>query len=353
MSGCVHGGARDDELRALGVDPARLLDVSVNTNPYGPCPAVVAAVADARFDRYPDPTARATCEVIAAHLDVAADTVALGNGAADLLWTLARVLAPGGRPALLVEPTFGELRAALSAQRSQAVEWRATADAAFAIDLDAVGAAARAHQAGLIYLCTPNTPTGAAVPATDLATWAAAHPDVRVIVDQSFLSLSERAADATVAMPANVIRVRSLTKDHAIPGVRVGYLLAAPAVVAAVEAHRPAWTTGAHAQAAARAACSADADAFVADSRRRVLADRAALDDDLRRLGLAPVPSATCFALVAVADPAGLRRRLLVRHHVMIRDCASFGLPGYVRLAARPAGDRARLVAALEEELAR
>lgn len=349
MNPRVHGGADPAELRRLGLDPARVLDLSVNTNPYGPCPEVLAAIAAAPVDRYPDPSGRDTREAMAAALDVAPDAIALGNGAADLLWTLARALPRGDRPALIVEPTFSELRAALAAAGAPAIEWRARPEDDFAIDLDAIAAAARASRAALVYLCTPNTPTGVTAPAPAIAAWAAALGDVHVILDQSFLSLSDRAGDAAVAMPPNVTRVRSLTKDHAIPGVRVGYLLAAPVITARVEAHRPAWTTGGHALAAARAACAAID--FVADSRRRVLADRARLDASLRRLGLAPVPSSTGFVLVPVGDAAALRHRLLTCRHVLVRDCASFGLPGFVRIAARPPGDQARLVAALEEEL--
>jgi histidinol-phosphate/aromatic aminotransferase/cobyric acid decarboxylase-like protein len=347
----VHGGPRDEELSALGIDRARLLDVSVNINPYGPSPDVIAAIARAAVERYPDPTARAARVALAAHLGTTPDAVALGNGAADLLWTLARALPRG--PALVVEPTFGELRAALAAAGAPVAEIRARPDDGFAIDLAAIAAAARAARATLVYLCTPNTPTGATAGAAAIAAWAADLRDTRVILDQSFLSLSARAADAAVAMPPNVIRVRSLTKDHAIPGVRVGYLLASPDVVAAVEAHRPAWTTGAHAQAAAIAAATAGADRFVAACRDRILADRAALDEDLRALGLAPVPSTTGFSLVAVPGAAAaLRHRMLVEHHVLVRDCASFGLPGHLRLAARPAADRTRLIAALGRELA-
>ena len=347
----VHGGVDGAELAALGVDPARVLDVSVNTNPYGPCAAMRDAIAAAAIDRYPDPTARAARVALAAAAGVTADEIALGNGAAELLWTLARVLPRGDGPALVVEPTFAEARAALEAAGAPIVAWHASRHARFAIDLPAIAALARARRAAIVYLCTPNTPTGAIVPAAAVAEWASALAPAHVLLDQSFLSLSARAADAAVAMPPNVIRVRSLTKDHGIPGVRVGYALAARDVITRVEAARPAWTTGAHAQAAAIASARDDARAFVAASARCLLADRAALDAALVALGLAPVPSSTVFTLVPVADAAALRRRLLLRHHVLVRDCASFGLPGFLRLAARPAPDRDRVVAALVQEL--
>lgn len=340
----VHGGIDGAELAALGVAATRVVDFSVNTNPYGPCPAVRDAIAAATIERYPDPTARRARAAIAAMAGAAVDEIALGNGAAELLWTLVRALPH--EPAVIVEPTFAEPRAALEAAGATIVAWHAH----FAIDLRVVAAVVRAHRARLLYLCTPNTPTGAIVPAGDVAELATAIPATTIILDQSFLSLSERARDAGVAMPPNVVRVRSLTKDHGIPGVRVGYVIAAPPVIARIEAHLPAWTTGAHAQAAAIAA--AGAGVFVADSARRLLADRAALDDALADLGLRPVPSSTVFTLVPIRDAAALRRRLLVRHHVLVRDCASFGLPDHIRVAARPAADRAHLIAALAEELA-
>lgn len=342
----VHGGIDGAELASLGVAPARVVDFSVNTNPYGPCPAVRDAIAEATVDRYPDPTARPARAAVAAMAGVSVDDVALGNGAAELLWTLVRALPH--EPAVIVEPTFGEPRAALEAAGATIVAWHAR----FAIDLRVVAAVVRSHRARLLYLCTPNTPTGANVPAAEVAELATALPGTTIVLDQSFLSLSERTGDAAVPMPPNVVRVRSLTKDHGIPGVRVGYAIAAPHVIARIDAHRPAWTTGAHAQAAAIAASMPAATAFVADSARRLLADRAALDVALAELGLTPVPSSTVFTLVPIRDAATLRRRLLVRHHILVRDCASFGLPDHVRIAARPAPDRAHLIAALAEELA-
>jgi histidinol-phosphate aminotransferase len=344
----VHGGPQDSELRALNIDPKALLDFSVNTNPYGPCPAMVEAVRAAPIDRYPDPTARATREVMARALDVSPDEIAVGNGAAELLWTLARALVRPGTKVLMVEPTFCEFRAAAAAAGADITEWRATPEHSFAIDLDAVAARVLAEKSEIVYLCTPNTPTGAGLPATDVARWAEANPQCVVVLDQSFLSLSERFADAAVAMPPNVVRIRSLTKDHAIPGVRIGYLIAQRALVERVEEQRPAWMTSAMAQAAAVTACSEQA--FVDDSRRKILADRDQLAAEITRLGFATVPSTAGFFLVHAGRASELRQRLLVRHHILVRDCASFGLPAYIRLASRPLADRTRLVNALAEE---
>ena len=348
-AGRLHGGISAGELRALG-GAGDVLDLSASCNRYGPCPAVVEAIRAAPIDRYPDPTATGAREALAAALDTAPDRIALGNGAAELLWTLAGALVRPGSGVVIVEPTFGELRAAVDHAGGRVHEWRARPDDGFAIDLDAVGRLIRDRRAAVAYLCAPNTPAGTAIPAGAVRELAAALPDTAVILDQSFLSLSERFADAAIAQPDNVTCVRSLTKDLGIPGVRIGYAIAPPPLIARIERGRAAWTTSAAAQAAAIAACAAGE--FVAASRARGLADRAQLAAALAGLGLAPAPSTTGFLAVRTGDAHRLRHRLLAHHRIAVRDCASFGLPDHVRIAAPPPGDRARLVAALARELA-
>jgi len=347
----IHGGLRRGELRALGIAADAVLDFSVSCNPYGPCAAMREAIHAAPIDRYPDPAATEAREAIAAMAGTTADRIALGNGAAELLWALAALAVRPGDPVVVVEPAFGELAAAVAHAGAAIHAWRARPDDGFAVDLDAVGRTIAGCHARLAYLCAPGTPSGAAVPIAGVHALAAAHPATTILLDQSFLSLSERFADAAAALPANVVCIRSLTKDHAIPGVRLGYAIAEPWVVAQIEHGRAAWTTGAAAQAAAIAAPALTG--FVAESRVRLLAERAELAALLRALGLAPAPSSTGFLVVRTGNATALRDRLLVHHHVLVRDCTSFGLPDHIRLAARSAADRDRLAAALHRELAR
>jgi histidinol-phosphate/aromatic aminotransferase/cobyric acid decarboxylase-like protein len=347
----AHGGPIAEELQQLGFAGGDVLDFSVNVNPYGPAPAMLDAIRAARVDLYPDPTAFEARAALAVACGTTAERIALGNGGADLLWTLARVLLEPGDSVMIVEPTFSEFRAAVVMAGGRTVEWRASPERAFAVDLDAVAASARACGATALYLCTPNNPTGVSVVGSDVISLAEMLPKVTLVLDQAFLSLSDDHADAALEMSSNVIRVRSLTKEHAIPGVRVGYLIATPSIAAAIEASRPAWSTSAAAQAAAVASCRLSS--FVCESRDRMLADRRALLAGLREIGLAPLPTAAAFCIVPVSDAPRLRRSLLSRDRILVRDCASFGMPGHARLAARPAADCARLLAALQEELRR
>jgi len=345
----VHGGAHDADLRVIGASARDILDFSANINPYGPCAAVVEAVRAAALDRYPDPTGSSVREIMAPILGVPADWIILGNGAAELLWTLARALLTPGATALVVEPTFCEFRVACAAAQINVVEWRADQRDAFALDLQEVRRRAYAHHAQVVYLCSPNTPTATAVDAVQIAHWAESSPQLIAVLDQSFLSLSARFEDSSVRMPPNVVCVRSLTKDHAIPGLRLGYAIATPAIATRMEQHRPAWTTSALAQAAAVAICSQAS--FIDESRRRLLDDRERLRCNLRHLGLEAFESETTFFLVRVTQGAELKRRLLANHRVLVRDCSSFGLPEFIRIAARPKPDCDRLIFALGEEL--
>jgi len=345
----THGGLHDAELSALQLAPADVLDFSVSCNPYGPHPEVLRAIRDADATRYPDPHALPARRALGQALELDGARIALGNGACDLLWTLARQLVRPGERVVIAEPAFCEFRTAAERAGARIVCVRAEPDADFALDLPAALAVARASRARVLYLCTPSTPAGAALPARDLVTAAREHPALTFVVDQSFLALSERFSDAQVELPDGVIAVRSLTKEHAIPGVRVGYLLAAASQVRELDAHRPAWPVSAHAQAAVIATCRTGP--FVAESRARLLEDRRRLAARLRELGLDPVPSTTCYLLARVGRAAELRARLLARHGILVRDCSSFGLPEHIRVGARPLADCERLLAALRQEL--
>lgn len=343
-----HGGPSEAELRTFQLTPDAVLDFSSSTNPYGPNPAVLRALQGAILTRYPDSSALRAREALGARARVGANEVVLGNGAAELLWSLARCLLRPGERALIAGPTFSEFPAAALAQGASVGEIRGRAETGFAIDLEALSEHARAEGARVLYLCSPNTPTGSVVAAEWLADWARQHPELWIVLDQSFLSLSENWADAELQLPANVIAVRSLTKDHGIPGVRVGYLLGTAELCRAVEAARPAWSTSAFAQAAALACASSDD--FLPTSRERLLDDRRQLEHALGSLGIEFLPSRANFLVARVPQIARLRARLLSHHGILVRDCSSFGLPGFMRLGARPAADRERLLGALGAE---
>ncbi|HEX5657706.1 MAG TPA: histidinol-phosphate transaminase [Polyangiales bacterium] len=318
----VHGGS----------DDPRLVDFSVNLNPYGPCEPVLAAARAAELAHYPDAAARQPRAAWAEALACDPSELAVGHGAADLLWAIARAFLRPGARALIAEPTFSEFRIAAAATGAEVVRVGAT----LKLQLDAL------HEADALYLCSPNNPTGEYVEPARIAALARALPRTAIVLDQSFLGMSAHARDARAALPANVIRVRSLTKEFACPGLRIGLCRAQPAWIERIERQRPTWATSSPALAALTA--SAREGEFVRRSFERMRADRDAIAALLTARGYRVHASETTYQLVEVDDAAAFTAKLRA-HGVLVRDCTSFGLPGHVRVAALPS---AALAAALD-----
>jgi histidinol-phosphate/aromatic aminotransferase/cobyric acid decarboxylase-like protein len=341
----VHGGLDPRELARLGIERAAVLDLSVNINPWGPHPEVLRAARAADLAVYPPLTAAEAVRAVARQCALPEEHVLIGHGSTELLWAAVGALC-GERPLLVARPTFSEpeLAARALGLRVVALEQR------FGLDLAALSRALDAHDVGAAYLCQPNNPDGSALPARELAAFFAAHPARSFLLDQAFLSLSERHAEAEQRFGDNVLVIRSLTKDHALPGLRIGYAFGAPELVARVAARRPSWMVSAPAQAAI-VACCAHAG-YVDEVRERLLRQRRALSSACRARGLWVSDSVTHFVLLRVGDADGLRERLLRRHAIAVRSASSFGLPEHIRVAACDDAGCSQLMAALDRELA-
>lgn len=343
----LHGGLSDRERRVLRarLGPwVEVEDLSVNINPFGPPKRVETAIRRCALSSYPDTTAEEARSAYGDRLGVLPESIVFGNGATELLWTLARHLVDPTRPALIVEPTFSEYARATEAFGGRVVEHR-SASPEFAHDVDAIVRDATRIGAASVYVCRPNNPTGTVLPFEDLLRLAHGVGGLTVVLDESFLSLSDAAHDEFRELPDNVVRLRSLTKDFGIPGIRVGYLIASAALADSLERFRPPWTTSSPAQAAALAAL--EEDKFLGESRKLLLEGRDELVAILSDFGRPTTATATFFALAEVGSGAAFREALL-GHGIVVRDGASFGLPGHVRIAAGTPRGRTRLRRALE-----
>lgn len=347
----VHGGLDVAELSALGLDPAAVLDLSVNVNPWGPHPAVVAAIQRASLSRYPQPSAAGARAALARVAAVAPEQVLVGHGSTELIWSAVSMLASDPRPLLVAGPTFSEPVLAARAYGVPWIELRSAAQTDFTLDLSKLARAIEQHDAQAVYLCQPNNPDGGCLPASQLRELCEAYRTCTFLIDQAFLSLSTRHADAALRFPANALLVRSLTKEHALPGLRVGYALGSAELIARIDARRPSWMVSGLAEAAIIEACAQQA--YVAQVRAFLLEGRGALQAACRELGLHVSPSTTSYFVMRVGDADSLRARLLARHAIAVRSCSSFGLPEHLRVAACGPEQRRQLIAALRAELGR
>lgn len=347
LSPVPHGGIGDAELARHGLARAEIVDFSVNANPLGPSPAAVAAASAAAWDRYPDDAAAELRDALAARDGVLPEEVVVGNGSAELIWLLALAFLDPGDAALIVGPTFGEYARAAGIAGAAVHELRADPVYGFAVDIAAVMQTAEQADARAIFLCNPNNPTGTLLPADALDALAEGLRGRLLAVDEAYRQfVDEPPATTGLLGRGNVVLFRSLTKDYALPGLRLGYALAAAPIRRALDAARPPWSVNAVAQAAGLAAL-ADED-HLALARDEVRRARVSLTEALAELGLRVIPPAANFVLVEVGDGAAVRAALL-RRGLVVRDCASFGLPAQIRIGLRPVAECARLVAALTE----
>ena len=293
-----HGGDGPLVAAALGLDPGAVLDLSASLNPVAPDAGEVVGKHLDEVGRYPD-CARATA-ALAEPMAVEPGRLLLTNGGAEAIALLASEAGPGW----VEEPDFSLYRRHLARVEPGAPRWRSN----------------------------PNNPTG-----------LLAGPDARAAVwDEAFYPLATGTWTRGGAERGAVV-VGSLTKLFACPGLRLGYVVAPDeALVERLSGRQPRWAVSG---LAAGALPDLLEGADLAGWARAVASLRAELVDLLAHHGLNPQPSRANFVLVAGAG--GLRDRLLP-HGVVVRDCASFGLPGSARVAVPGADGLARLAAALE-----
>lgn len=342
----VHGALDFGELQQMGLDPDEVLDFSANTNPYGASPAVCAALASAALDRYPDREALALRAALAESLDVPARRIIAGNGASELIWLAALAFVRPGEAVLVVGPTYGEYARAARLMGGCVITWQARAEDDFAPDEGAIARELERLRPRVVFVCNPNNPTGAVLAPDALAILARRHPATLFVVDEAYQPLAPGLESALDSAAENVLVLRSMTKDFGLAGLRLGYAIGPEPLIEPLRRVQPPWSVNALAQAAGVAALR---DTSHRERSLELLGRaKAALVAGLTRLGLPTVPSAVLFFLVRVGDGAAFRRALLVRG-VLVRDCASFGLPAYVRIAARRPEENERLLAAIRE----
>jgi histidinol-phosphate aminotransferase len=341
-----HGGHHS------ALPPGDLLDFSANINPFGPSPRIWQAMQAVDIARHPEPRAAPLRRALAAQHGIDPAALLVGNGAADLIYQLATAYVRPGDRVLIVAPTFGEYAAAAAMMGAQVVEHRLAPASGFALDVAALAQQAQHLQPRLLFLCNPNNPTGSYQPYEAVAHLLRACPDTLLVLDEAFVNfVAAPWQAASLLAHNNLLILRSMTKDYALTGLRLGYVIAAPEIIAALEKVQPPWSVNALAQAAGLAALQDAAHL------RRTLAALAqakhTLASRLHALQLPPLPSAAHFWLLPVPDAAAWQAALLERR-ILVRDCTSFGLPRHIRIAARREEDNCQLLEALavcKEEL--
>jgi histidinol-phosphate aminotransferase len=335
--------------REYGLDPANIAKLASNENPFGPSPKAIAAgaVALKSAQLYPDGGCHELRQKIAAQRGVSPESILVGNGSNEIIELLGHAfLRPGlevvmGAQAFIVYKLVTKLFGATPVEVPMSN---------FGHDLDAMLAAVT-ERTRLLFVASPNNPTGIANAGADLLKLAEGLPEhVILCLDEAYAEYLEQAPDLSAAIHAGrkVVCMRTFSKIYGLGGLRVGYAYGDPELIALLHRVRQPFNVNAVAQAAATAAL--DDLEFVEMCRRENEAGRKVLCEGLTALGFESVGGAANFVLSRVGDGVAVFEALQ-RRGLIVRPLAPYGMPEYVRITIGRADENERLLSTLSELL--
>ncbi|MES4891925.1 Rv2231c family pyridoxal phosphate-dependent protein CobC [Streptomyces sp. NPDC096012] len=314
-------------------DGAALVDLAVNVRADTPPPWLREKIAASLPSLAAYPDGRDARAAVAARHGLPVERVLLTAGAAEAFVLLARALRV--RRPVVVHPQFTEPEAALRDAGHTVERVLLREEDGFRLDPAAVP-----QDADLVVIGNPTNPTSVLHPAGVIA--ALARPGRVLVVDEAFMDAvpGEREALAGRTDVPGLVVLRSLTKTWGLAGLRIGYVLAAPGIVASLERAQPLWPVSTPALAAAEACVAPRALAEAGHAAHRIAADRAHLVAGLAAFAPRGVrvvePAQGPFVLVRMPDAAAVRRRLRALGHAVRRGDTFPGLGAeWVRIAVR------------------
>lgn len=344
----VPGKPIEEVQRELGV--TEIVKLASNENPLGTSPRALDAMRGtlAELHRYPDGGGYALRRAIAARHDVAIDQIILGNGSCEILEMLARAYLADGDEAVISQQSFVMYELAINQVNGRPLAVPTLPDRRH--DLDGMAAAVR-ERTKLVYIANPCNPTGTYNTREELDRLLEAVPDrVLVVLDQAYHEYVDRLdyPDGLDDLKAghNVIVLRTFSKIYGLAGIRIGYGIASPEVIATVNRVRSPFNTSSVAQAAALGALKDDE--WAESSRRHNLAELGFLESELGRRGIRFTSSVTNFVLIEFDRDV---RELFLDFQklgVIIRPVGGPGLTNCARVSVGTRGENEKFLAALD-----
>ena len=336
-----------------GLRPEDILRFDLNTSPWEP-PFLAAALAgpfDPPVNEYPDSWYADLTAAAADYIGVNTHEVVVGAGADEVLDLVAKAYLPAGSSALVPIPTYSMYGVLTTHRQAKIVAVpRLSRGDGYALDVRAV--AAKLADVKVVWLCSPNNPTGSAEPAGAVQAVLEAAAKLKaaplVVVDEAYFEFSNESVVALRESYDNLLVVRTTSKAFALAGVRVGFGVGSRPVIERLERVRP---PGSISTISAHVATTALSNPeYARDNARRLSAERDWLSERLAERGWDPAPSICNFVLVRFADhdAAEYATDVLLRAGIVPR---TFGpanpLRGHLRFTVRSRTENERLLAAI------
>ncbi|MBI4432486.1 MAG: histidinol-phosphate transaminase [Candidatus Omnitrophica bacterium] len=331
------------------------IKLASNENALGPSPKAVAAGRRALkgVHRYPDGGCFYLRRKLARFLKVAPKTLVFGNGSDEILVMATRAFAGPDDEVLIADPTFLIYEIAATVERARVIK---VPMRSFRYDLEAM----RRRLSGrtkVVFIANPDNPVGTYIPEKELVAFLKAVPAGAIVVlDEAYYEFAKDSAGYPDSLKLlknykNLIVTRTFSKAYGLSGLRVGYGVADPSVIAALNKVREPFNVNLVAQAAALAAL--DDKAHLRRTLRAVADGRKFLSRELKRLGFEVVDTVTNFMLVRVKRDAKDVYEKLLRKGVIVRSMAAWGLGDFIRVTIGKPAENRKFIKALTEVVSR
>ncbi len=339
----------DQVARELGLDPAGIVKLASNENPFGPSPKAVAAAEQAlrEANLYPDGGYYALRQKLAQKLGLGMDQFIIGDGSNEIIELLGHAFLAPGTECVMHQASFVVYKLVTLLFGATPVEVPLVD---MRQDLTAL-LAAITPRTRLVFLASPANPTGATSTAEEIVGLVRSlPPHVILVLDEAYADFLDMPPDLRplIAEGRKVICLRTFSKIYGLAALRIGYGYAALELIAVVQRARQPFNVNGIAAAAAVAAL--DDEEFVARCRRDNKAGLAQLGQGFMRLGLDFVPGQGNFLLVKVGDGTRIFGELQQRG-LIVRPVKPYGLPEWVRVTVGTRAQNERLLTNLAEVL--
>lgn len=351
----LHGGNIKEIAEKYQLMDHELIDFSANINPLGVSQKLLDSF-DSEMKQilhYPDLRYKELTNEISKYHQVNAENIYLGNGAADVIYSLADCL--NINKLLVLAPTFSEYEDAFAHKNTKFVYFE-TAKTNFNVDVDNLIDTIKSKRVDGVCLCNPNNPTGKLIEKKEMLKIAEYCQEykVKLIIDEAFMDFvsEEESLSTELNHYSDLFILRSLTKIFAIPGLRLGYLLTEnKKVLENLEKKAVPWRINCFADLAGRESLK-DKD-YLEETIHYVSQERLFLEKELFRFKSIHFVESTCnFIFFSCELEVNLQEKLL-KKNILIRDCSNYkGLDdnyNYYRIAVRTHKENEQLIAAFEE----
>ncbi len=284
---CPHGGPNHTELSAMGLSREMVIDFSVCSNPFLPSPEVKKTLNDISIEQCPDSEVIEFRQRLSEKLGISPENILAGSGVMELIRLIALTYFRQGEPVLILEPTFGEYELACQIVGVQPLKQWTRVEDNFALNIESTVNLIRQRRPQGVFICNPNNPTGKYLSRQEVEMVLAADEDTLLIIDEAYINFVDNSWPAIgLISQGNVVILRSMTKDYALAGLRLGYAIAHREIIDNLRRVCPPWNVNIIAQKAGIAAL--DNTDHLEQSRKKIKEAKQFLVNELYRLGFQP-----------------------------------------------------------------